>query len=203
MDKCLTIVGRSKSAKSFGRTIIEPLIEILGEEDFSIEDIVYLGDFAELDGKSRFIAFVLVDDDSSKAMKIERLFSALTVDLEMGVRLFGSIADAKSYAEGNYSFNNPIPEGESQDENNEDEDEEDDERFPLFTAKEIEDFLLYESLFRTGKLTTVRGNVLGAPALVMAQIVHGPDSVRVTPYAVMINAELLENLELPSIDERD
>ncbi len=89
------------------------------------------------------------------------------------------------------------------DEDEEETDEEDDERFPLFTAKEIEDFLMFESLFRTGKLATIRGNILDNPVVVMAQIVNGPDQVRVTPYAVMISSELLENLELPQIDERD
>lgn len=196
MEKCLVIVGRSKSAKKFTQEIAEPLVEQLKEEEFLIEAVDSLGDFSDLDESSRFIAFVLVDDNSKKEMKIQQLFSSL-MKLQMGVRLFENIEDARTYAEEHYLYNLEVEE----EENEENEDENDD--FPQFTAEEIEDFYMFESLFRTGKLTTLKGRVFGDSATVMAHVVQGPGQIRVTPYALMVNSTLLENLELPEINERD
>jgi len=200
MEKCLTIVGRAKSAKKFSEIFIEILVDSVGEEDFEIESVEYLGDYAELDGLSRFIAFVLVNDNSKKEMKIERLFSNL-ISMQMGVRLFENLGDAKSYAEENYMYSE-LAENDTQEDSSEDENEVGEDDFPRFTAEEVEDFMLFESLFRTGKLAVIRGKVFDNTTVVMAHIIDGPDQVRVTPYALMINAEILENLDLPRIDER-
>lgn len=199
MEQCLIIVGRAKSAKKFTELFAEPLVDNIKEDKFEIVIVESLGDLSELDGMSRFIAFVLVDDDSKKGMKMESLFSTL-INLQMGVRLFENIEDASAYAEENYSYGE-----EDEDEENDfsDDNEEEDDEFPDFTAEEIEDFLMFESLFRTGKLSTIRGLVYKEPVTVMVQIINGPDQIRVTPYAVMVSEEILENMELPNIDERD
>lgn len=199
MEKCLVIVGRSKSGKKFTETIAEPLVDELSKNGFMIETVDSLGDFAELDGLSRFIAFVLVDDDSKKKMRLEQLFSSL-MGLQMGVRLFENIEDAKTYAEEHYLYNLELEESEEDDEYDP---EDDDSEYPRFKAEEIEDFFMFESLFRTGKLATVRGKVYGNPVTVMAHVIHGPDQIRVTPYAIMVSEDILENMELPKIDERD
>jgi hypothetical protein len=197
MEKCLVIVGRSKSAKKFTEIIVEPLVDNLDADNFAIETVDSLGDFAELDGLSRFIAFVLVDDESHKKMRLEQLFSSL-MSLQMGVRLFENFEDAKTYAEEHYLYNL-----EFEDEEEEYDSEYDDDEYPRFKAEEIEDFFMFESLFRTGKLATVRGRVYGNPVTVMAHVIHGPDQIRVTPYAIMVSEDILENMELPKIDERD
>lgn len=198
MEQCLIIVGRSKSAKKFTELFAEPLVDNIKDDKFEIVIVESLGDLSELDGMSRFIAFVLVDNDSKKGMKMESLFSAL-INLQMGVRLFENVEDATAYAEEHYNYGD---EDDIDDEELSEEDEEGDE-FPDFTAEEIEDFLMFESLFRTGKLATIRGLVYNEPVTVMAQIINGPDQIRVTPYAVMVSEEILENMELPKIDERD
>ncbi len=199
MEKCLTIVGRSKSAKRFTGMFAEPLLDILKEENFDIQEVECLGDYSELDESHRFIAFVVVHDDADKNLKLERLFSDL-IDLQLGVRLFENIDDAKSYAEEHYDYGSDEEEVDDEDT---DETEEDEEGFPHFTAEEIEDFFTFESLFKTNRLGTIRGRVYGEPVTVMAHIVHGPDAVRITPYALMVNEDMLENMELPEINERD
>lgn len=197
MEQCLIIVGRSKSAKKFTELFAEPLVDNIKNDKFEIVIVESLGDLSELDGMSRFIAFVLVDDDSKKGMKMESLFSAL-INLQMGVRLFENVEDATAYAQEHYNYGSDV-----EDEEETEDDEESDDEFPDFTAEEIEDFLMFESLFRTGKLATIRGLVYKEPATVMVQIINGPDQIRVTPYAVMVSEDILENMELPNIDERD
>lgn len=198
MEECLIIVGRARTAKKFTEIFAESIIENLNENQFEIDSVESLGDLSELDGLSRFIAFVLIDDDSKYELKLKNVFSTL-MGLQMGVRKFESLESAKAYAKENYNYMTVVEEEEIVEE----EEGEIDEEMIRITAEEIEDFMIFESLFRTGKLATIKGTVYGESATVMAQIIFGPDQIRITPYAVMVNPNILENMELPEIDERD
>lgn len=182
--RILTIVGRAKNPKEFEKDFREYL-----DDTYSLVGIHSLGEFYEVDGNERFIAFIAEETEEETNSKIS--FVAYNVRAKgFASETHDSIEEALEYAREKYDLEDDNV--KAQEKFNEIR-----ERFPNFTAEEWESFNVFDSLYHTGKIIPIRGRVDDELVMVIVTVAHGSDEIRVTPLAVIVNEEIEANLELP------
>lgn len=186
MSNTIIVVGRSETAHDFGHEIADLLYE-----GYGIIAIHPLGE-PGLDEKERFLAFIgtMGSDDPQFdfSTQVMRLTSSTRT-----ARLFDDAEDALEYAKENYDLDSGRVEAHERFERIKD-------LYPPPTAKEIEQFVVFQALMNFGAFTIVRGLLDDEPCIVICTMTQGPDEMRITKLALLMNEDLQDKLKVPFED---
>jgi hypothetical protein len=179
----IIVVGRSETAHDFGHEISDRLYD-----GYGIIAIHPLGE-PGMDEKERFLAFVGTMGGEKAQFPPETQVMHLTTATRTA-RLFEDFESALEYAQENYDLGQERVDAHERFEKMKD-------KFPPPTAREIEDFVVFQALMNFGAFSIARGLIDDEPCIVISTMTPGPDEIRVTPLAIMMNNELRDRLELP------
>lgn len=186
--KHIVVVGRSKNGKEFASSISEVLTD-----NFSIVGIHSLGEKSDLDKKERYIAFV--NGENFGTMNSDFICSKL-LSLGFGARSFDTAGESFEYAKITYNF------GEEEEEKqlafNELKNEMK-KKFPLFTAEEQRNYMIFDSLYKLDRVFPIRARFDDEPVIAIIAISHGYEDVIVTPVAIIVDSNIEGKIELPII----
>jgi len=185
--RILTIVGRAKNPKEFQNSFKEFL-----DDNFNVEGIHSLGEFYEVDGNERFIAFVSENITEEQTSNISYVVHSVRSE-GYASETHDSLEEALEYARERYHL-------EDDDVKAQEKFAEIRERFPNFSAEEWEQFNIFDSLYHTGKIIPIRGRLDDELVMVIVTVAHGSDEIRVTPLAIIASDSLQMSLELPFSD---
>jgi hypothetical protein len=184
MTNAIIVVGRSETAHDFGHEVSDRLYN-----GYGIIAIHPLGE-PGLDEKERFLAFVgAMDSEGEVQFPFETQVMHLTSSTRTA-RLFDSFEDALEYAKENYDLDSERVEAHERFERIKD-------KFPPPTAKEIEQFVVFQALMNFGAFTIVRGLLDDEPCIVIATMTQGPDEMRVTKLALLMTEDIQDRLKVP------
>lgn len=140
-----------------------------------------------IDRKDRFLILIGAEDETEYDFETQE---ARLQSPERGVKEFDSIKEALEYAVENYELEqNRVDSYE--------EFEQLTESFPQLNTEEIEQFQIFDSLIRTGRVNAVPARLEGERAIALVLATHGPDELRVTPLAILATDNIVASLELP------
>jgi hypothetical protein len=172
--KVLTVVGRSDDREAFENTLNSHL-----SSGFTIHAVVPL----QQDGEaSRFLAYVFADreEDEDNEGVADGIAEYLTdmlylVHVHDDPQTAGEWASEQHGEDADTRFMDPI------------------------TAREIYKRDVLVGLVHTGELTMIRAVYEGRSIVVLAHLTagHGPNDVLATPFALMVDREMVEKIELP------
>lgn len=184
-DDAIIVVGRSETAHDFGHEVDDLLYA-----GYGIIAIHPLGE-PGLDEKERFLAFVGAMGDE-QAFPVETQVMRLTSSTRTA-RNFADFETALEYAKENYNLEDDRVEAHERMERIKD-------KFPPPSAKEIEQFIVFQALMQFGAFTLVRGLLDDEPCIVIASLTQGPDEMRVAKLAILMNEDLADRLTVPFED---
>lgn len=183
MTNAIIVVGRSATAHDFGHEISELLYT-----GYGIIAIHPLGE-PGVDEKERFLAFIGKMGNEELQFPFDTQVMRLTSSTRTA-KMFEDFEEALEFAQENYSLDDYRIEAHEQFERVK-------ERFPSPTAEEIEQFIVFQALMNFGAFTIVRGLLDDEPVIVIATVTQGPDEMRVSKLALLINDEIAERLRVP------
>lgn len=183
MTNAIIVVGRSETAHAFGHEVSDLLYD-----GYGIIAIHPLGE-PGLDEKERFLAFIGRMGAEEPKFGFDTQVMRLTSSTRTA-RQFEHFEDALEYAKENYSLDDDRVEAHERFERIR-------EKFPTPSAAEIEQFIVFQALMNFGAFTIIRGLLDDEPCIVIATMTQGPDEMRVTKLAVMMNDDIADRLTVP------
>jgi hypothetical protein len=183
VTNAIIVVGRATTAHDFGHEVSDLLYN-----GYGIIAIHPLGE-PGLDEMERFLAFIGEMGSDELQFPFETQVMRLTSSTRTA-RQFEDFETALEYAKENYDLDNDRVEAHERFERIR-------EKFPPPTAREIEQFLVFQALMNFGAFTLVRGMIDDEPCVVIATMTQGPDEMRISKLAVLMNDDIGDRLKVP------
>lgn len=180
-NRIIIAVGRGTTSHAFAHEVAAELTD-----NWGVAGVHSLGDRSEVDDKERYIAFIVGEDHEQYTA--EKMAGKIIAQ-GFSAAFFDDLEEAVEYAKERYAFGD-------EDAYDTKKAEEFREKMPELTAVEVEQIVLFNALFETGRVNISRARFNDEPVIAISSVVKGHDEVRATPLAILVSEGMREDLVL-------